>query len=379
MTIAAFSIHRLFYIATLAFSLMLGIKTPVATAAVLQEKHEEKLAEPAAAPHDNAAAHDNAQSDSSHGAATPTDSHGGDAHGDNAGGEHATSGHAEGEHADGDFISHHIQDAYTLDFEPFGEIHLPRFAPVDIGGVMVDLSITRHIVFMWLACLILLVVFIVVGSSYQSLKANQAPKGLANVMESLVNFIRIDLAKANIGAGYEHFVPYLLTAFFFILVCNLLGLIPFGSSATGNINVTFTLAVFTFFITQYGSIRANGIGGWLSHLTGGTPILIWPIMIPVEFIGLFTKPFALMIRLFANMTAGHIVILSLIGLIFSMKSVGIIPVSILFSLFIYFLELAVAFIQAYIFTMLSSVFIGLATAHDHDDHDAAHAEKGAAH
>lgn len=277
---------------------------------------------------------------------------------------HATE-HAEASHNDDDYVAHHVNDANTLEL-PGVEIHLPH---LELLGI--DISITRHVVMMWLVSLILLVVLISIGNSYKNKNASEAPRGIGNLVEVFVNFIRLDVAKSNIGPGYERFVPYLLTAFFFILLCNLLGLIPYGSTATSNINVTFTLAVFTFFVTQFASIRANGVGGWLAHLTGGTPVLMWPIMIPVEIIGLFTKPFALMIRLFANMTAGHIVILSLIGLIFTMKWV-IAPVSVAFSLFIYVLELAVAFIQAYIFTLLSSIFIGLAASHEDDGHAAAH-------
>ncbi|MBC8043964.1 MAG: F0F1 ATP synthase subunit A [Rhizobacter sp.] len=276
-----------------------------------------------------------------------------------------TAEHGQAVHNDDDYVAHHINDANTIEL-PFVEIHLPH---LELFGF--DISITRHVVMMWLVALVLLVVLISIGNAYKTMNASEAPKGLGNLVEVFVDFIRLDIAKSNIGHGYERFVPYLLTTFFFILLCNLLGLIPYGSTATSNINVTFTLAVFTFFVTQFASVRANGVGGWLAHLTGGTPWPMWPIMIPVEIIGLFTKPFALMIRLFANMTAGHIIILSLIGLIFTMKLV-IAPVSVAFSLFIYILELAVAFIQAYIFTLLSSIFIGLAASHEDDSHAAAH-------
>lgn len=264
-------------------------------------------------------------------------------------------------------IMHHVLDDHTLDFEPFGQIHLPQFPPIQIGGLTLDLSPTRHVVMMWIASALLLMLLISVGRRYKAMKTPQAPKGLANVVEVIVQFIRDDIARPNIGVHYERFLPYLLTVFFFILFCNLLGLVPYAATATGNIAVTMTLATFTFVLTQYAGIRENGIGGWLAHLTGGAPPVLWIIMIPVEIVSLFVKPFALTMRLFANMTAGHIVIIVLISLIFIFKSFLVAPISVALTLAIYGLELFVAFMQAYIFTMLSSVFIGLAMAHGHEE------------
>ncbi|ACF47248.1 MAG: F0F1 ATP synthase subunit A [Prosthecochloris sp.] len=277
--------------------------------------------------------------------------------------------HAEGGHESaGDVIMHHILDTGVMSFEPFGEVHLPQIV---IGGF--DISITRHVVMMWIASAILLVVFLLVGNRYKTMTSRQAPGGMANAMEALVEFIRLDVAKSNIGAGYEKHLPYLLTVFAFILLLNLLGLVPYGATATGNINVTLTLAVFTFFITQVASLKAHGIKGYLAHLTAGTHWALWIIMIPIEIIGLFTKPFALTVRLFANMTAGHIVILSLIFISFILKSyIVAMFVSVPFSIFIYLLEIFVAFLQAFIFTMLSALFIGLATAHEGHEGEAAH-------
>jgi ATP synthase F0 subcomplex A subunit len=220
---------------------------------------------------------------------------------------------------------------------------------------------------MWIASLLLIIVMVSVGNYYKSMKTPQAPKGLANVVEAVVQFIRDDVARPNIGPHYERFLPYLLTVFFFILFCNLLGLVPFAATATGNIAVTMTLASFTFVLTQYAGIRENGVGGWLAHLTGGAPPALWLIMIPVEIISMFVRPFALTMRLFANMTAGHIVIIVLISLIFIFRSLVVAPVSVLFTMAIYCLEIFVAFMQAYIFTMLSSVFIGLAMQHEHSE------------
>ncbi|MEI6639286.1 MAG: F0F1 ATP synthase subunit A [Chlorobium sp.] len=272
---------------------------------------------------------------------------------------------AHGEEKAGDVIMHHVFDSNIFAFHPFGEIELPKIAPV--AGI--DISITKHVVMMWLVSAILLVVFAFVGGKYKKMTNRQAPKGLTNAVEALVEFIRLDVAKSNIGHGYEKHLPYLLTVFFFILLCNLLGLVPYGATATGNINVTLALATFTFFITQVAALKAHGLKGFLVHLTAGTHWSLWIIMIPIEVIGLFTKPFALAIRLFANMTAGHIVILSLIFISFILKSyIVAVAVSVPFSIFIYLLELFVAFLQAFIFTMLSALFIGLATAHEgHDE------------
>ncbi|ANT65986.1 F0F1 ATP synthase subunit A [Prosthecochloris sp. CIB 2401] len=280
------------------------------------------------------------------------------AHGDGHGGHESA----------GDVIMHHILDSGVMAFEPFGELHLPKIV---IGGY--DISITKNVVMMWLASAILLAVFIPVGRTYSSLSSRKAASGVANTMEALVEFIRLDVAKSNIGHGYEKHLPYLLTVFAFILMLNLLGLIPYGATATSNVNVTLTLAVFTFIITQVAALKAHGIKGYIAHLTAGTHWSLWFIMVPIEIIGLFTKPFALTVRLFANMTAGHIVILSLIFISFILKSyVVAMFVSVPFSIFIYLLEIFVAFLQAFIFTMLSALFIGLATAHEGHEAEAAH-------
>lgn len=194
-----------------------------------------------------------------------------------------------------------------------------------------------------------------------------APKGLAGFLEPLVLFVRDDIAIPNIGLkNYEKYMPYLLTVFFFIWINNLIGLIPFfpfSSNLTGNIYFTFVLAFITFLITTYSGSRDY----WAHILLPPVPKWLYPIMIPVEIIGIFTKPFALMIRLFANITAGHIIILSLVSLIFIFKSVAIAPVSGLFVLFMTTLEMLVAALQAYVFTLLSALFIGQAVE-EHDHH-----------
>jgi F-type H+-transporting ATPase subunit a len=182
------------------------------------------------------------------------------------------------------------------------------------------------------------------------------------VVEAFLLFVRDDIAEKNIGHDGHHYVPYLASAFAFILGMNLLGLIPYGATATGNLSVTVVLAVCTFVMTQIAGMRAQGVGGYWAHLVpAGVPWWLYPILLPIEVIGLFTKPFALMMRLFANMVAGHIVIFFLIGLIFIMHSGAWAGLAIPFAFGIFLLELFVAFIQAYVFTTLSAVFIGLAS------------------
>ncbi len=259
---------------------------------------------------------------------------------------------------DTSWIMHHILDARELDFAPFGVIHLPE---IHLFGF--DISITKHVVFMWLAFVILVSTLVFMTKSY---KKSLVPKGVTNLMEVLIVFVRDEIVKPTIGKGYERFLPYLLTVFFFILTCNFLGLIPYGSTATSNIAVTATLATISFIFIQVGGMMKNGVFGYFKGLIPhGIPFWLLPIMLVVELLGLFTKPFALAIRLFANMTAGHIVILSLIGLIFILHTYVVVPVSVAFALFIFCLEILVALLQAYIFTMLSGLFIGMAVHQEH--------------
>ncbi len=226
-----------------------------------------------------------------------------------------------------------------------------------------DLSITKNVAFMFMSVILLLVILF---SSVKFYKKNGAvaPKGIAKFVEPLVVFVRDDIAKENIDAHkYKKYTPYLLTIFFFILICNLLGSIPLiGANLTGNITVTMFLALCTLLITLFSSNK-----NYWKHIyaTPGVPMALLPIMIPIEFIGIFTKPFALMIRLFANITAGHIIILALISIIFINKSAAWGALSVPMALFISVLELLVAFLQAYLFTMLSALFIGAAVEEAH--------------
>jgi len=208
--------------------------------------------------------------------------------------------------------------------------------------------------------LILLLIFTSVARSYK--RNGGIPKKLTGWMEPLVLFVRDDIAIPNIGESrYKKFLPFLLTTFFFIWVLNLLGLIPGGANVTGNIAVTLVLATFTMIV-----VAINGNKNYWGHIFN-PPVPGWlkPMMIPVEIIGIFTKPFALMIRLFANIAAGHIVILSLVSLIFVAKTLWVAPASLALVLFISVLELLVAALQAYIFTLLTALFIGMAVEEHH--------------
>lgn len=239
--------------------------------------------------------------------------------------------------------------------------HVVRTA--DGRAPALDMSVTSLVFFQWVSIAILLLMLIPMGRRYK--KAGIKPaRGLFNAVEALVVYVRDDVVKGNIGYGWEKLTPTFLTFFFFILTMNIVGLIPGGHTATGSLNTTAALAGIAFLLIQFKSIQAMGVWSWVKHLTGGTPVAIWPIMIPVEIMGLFTKPFALCIRLFANMSAGHVILLSLIGLVFVARA--FIPVTIAFSVFIYLLELLVVVLQAYIFTVLTAVFTGMGmAAHAH--------------
>jgi F-type H+-transporting ATPase subunit a len=247
--------------------------------------------------------------------------------------------------------------------------HLMR---TDKAG-FVDVSITKNVLSLFISVALLFGVFFSVAGAYKK-RGIGRPSGLQSLMEPIIVFIRDEIAKPNIGPKYMRFLPYLLTVFFFIWFNNLLGLLPGGANLTGNIAVTLTLAVLTFIITTF-----SGNKDYWKHVYN-TPGVPWwlkfpiPLMPAVEFIGLFTKPVSLMIRLFANITAGHIIILSLLSLIFIFESYAVGFVSAIFVVVMTFLELLVALIQAYVFTLLTSMYFGGAVAeHDHH-HDTAHSE-----
>ncbi|MBW3518782.1 F0F1 ATP synthase subunit A [Flavobacterium sp. NKUCC04_CG] len=263
------------------------------------------------------------------------------------------------------FVRYHGNIYYAAAFEAATDgSHIEAPAITDFSKRPMNFSITKHVFSLIFSVLLILVVFSAVARSYK--KNSAAPKGIAGFLEPLIVFVRDEIAIPNIGAKkYEKFMPYLLTVFFIIWVNNLFGLIPFfpfSSNLTGNIAFTFVMAMFTFLITIF-----SGNKNYWGHIfnTPGVPLWLAPIMVPVEIMGMFTKPVALMIRLFANITAGHIIILSLVSLIFIFQSVFIAPVSGAFVLFMSALEILVAALQAYVFTLLSALFIGQAVEDNH--------------
>ena len=310
-----------------------------------------------------------------------------------------------GEFKPGDMITHHIADDYNWHFADGVTLYLPvilidngqpqvfsssnfyneNHELVPYNGYMVshghiyradangqptadqssliDISITKNVASLFLSVALLFAVFFTIAGSY---KANQgkAPRGMQSFFEPIIIFIRDEIAKANIGPKYERYMPYLLTVFFFIWFNNLLGLMPGGANLTGNIAVTLVLASLTLLITVF-----SGNKNYWKHIfaTPGVPVWLAPIMIPVELIGIITKPFSLMVRLFANITAGHIIILSLFSLIFIFQSIAVGPLSVAFATFMNFLELFVALLQAYIFTLLSAMYFGGAVEEHHGD------------
>ena len=227
-----------------------------------------------------------------------------------------------------------------------------------------DISITRNVFMMWVSVLVLLLIFISAARVYRK-SENKVPTGIAGFVEPLIVFVRDEIARPMIGENkYKRYMPYLLTIFFFIWINNIFGLIPIlnGANLSGNIAFTFTLAVFTFIITTF-----SGNKNYWKHIfwMPGVPVPMKIFLMPIELIGIFTKPISLMIRLFANITAGHIIILALISLIFIFETVWVSPISVAFSLFITVIEIVVTAIQAYIFTILSALYFGMATEEEH--------------
>lgn len=246
---------------------------------------------------------------------------------------------------------------------------LDKLQAVDENRSFIDLSITKNVVMMFIVIAVLLTVALSASNNYKK-NPNAAPKGIASVLEPLVIFVRDEIALPNIGPRYRQFTPYLLTLFFFIWFGNLLGLIPGAANLTGNIAVTATLAVATLIVTNI-----NGNKDYWKHIfaTPGVPWPLLPVLVPVEILGAFiTKPFALMVRLFVAITAGHIVILSFIGLIFIFESYAIGVASTFMVIFINVIELLVATIQAYVFTLFSAMYIGSAVADHSHGQDHAH-------
>jgi F-type H+-transporting ATPase subunit a len=266
------------------------------------------------------------------------------------------------EHGHANYKGYKMEDNHILPVRADGS--------VDESIKLVDLSLTRNAVQLLLASVLLIVIMLSVAGKYKE-RGNKAPTGFQNAIEPVITFIRDEVGKPNLGRKYQKYMPYLLTVFFFILLNNLLGLIPGSANVTGNIAFTMVLAFISMIV-----ILLSTNGHFWAHIfwPPGVPFLVKLILIPVEFAGVFIKPVALMIRLFANMVAGHIVIICFISLIFifgamnTVAGVGFSPVSLVFTIFIYLIELLVAFIQAFIFTNLTAVFIGQAFETGHVDH-----------
>ena len=284
------------------------------------------------------------------------------AHGAVEGAAGAAAGHDMGAQITENII-HHITNSNEIELPFVGAVHLPR---IDLFGI--DLSITKHVIMMWAAGVILLLLF---GLAFR--RRSLVPRGIANLLEIGVQFVRDEIAIKNLGPkDGRRLTPYLLTVFFFILTCNLLGLVPYAATATGNISVTGALALCTLVLVQVEGIRRHGLFKHYKHMIpGGLPLWLFPVAIlifAIELLGFIVlKPFALMVRLFANMTAGHVAILAFISIVFALQAVFPPAVaagagaglSVPFALFVYLIEILVALIQAYVFTMLTSLFVGL--------------------
>ena len=246
-----------------------------------------------------------------------------------------------------------------------------KVIPVEPGVKVYDISLTRNVIQMLLALILFVWLMLVIAKKYKrGHGVISAPSGAQNAIEIVIEFIVEQVAKPNLGRRYVKYMPYLLTIFFFILINTFFGLIPGSANVTGNIAFTMILAIISFIVIMFSTNKHY----WGHIINPDVPWWVKPILIPVEILGIFTKPFALMIRLFANMLAGHIIIICLISMIFIFGALnkgvgwGFAPLSLAFSVFIYFIEILVAFIQAFIFTNLTAVFIGQSMEGSHDAH-----------
>jgi F-type H+-transporting ATPase subunit a len=269
-----------------------------------------------------------------------------------------------------DIITPHITDSHDLDLpywhSPYVCIkELPRWAPVHVVGLAIDLSPTKHVVWLLIASVLCLVTLLSAAAFHRRrLSDPGVAGGFSAGIEALVLYMRQTVVLPNVGPDGDAYTPYILSVFFFILFANLVGLIPYGSTATGNIAVTATMAIVSFVVIEVSGMRALGSGYWKTivywnhDLSLGVRIPMAFLMTPIEILSKFTKPFALTIRLFANMTAGHVVLLALISLIFTFNSLFIAVVPVAMGVAVSLLEIFVAFLQAFIFALLTAVFIG---------------------
>ena len=286
--------------------------------------------------------------------------------------------HAEEAVDIGELMLHHTADANVLEFPPFGEVHLPHWPDIHVGSLTLNLSPTKHVFFMVLSALLVFVTMWWLGRTLEKQRASEtAPKGAANVFEAFVLWVRDEICILNIGpeAGAK-FAPFILTLFFFILYGNILGLVPWGASFTGNLAVTAALAAIAFFTIEITGMLKLGFGGYMrtifpkiAGMSGAGAVVISVAMAPIEILGKLVKPFALCFRLFGNMTAGHFVILALFGLIFMFGhlelgawAIGISAAALVTLIMI--LEIIVAFVQAYVFAIITAVLIGM-MQHEH--------------
>ncbi|NCG43683.1 MAG: F0F1 ATP synthase subunit A [Proteobacteria bacterium] len=277
---------------------------------------------------------------------------------------HDTKGHHVVEAGGQRFVNHHEKIYYSSQAANHDGAFVEMRDGLAVSAKPVDMSITKTVASLLFSAVLLMWIFFASAKNYRR-RGSASPRGIASFTEPLIVFVRDDIAKANIGKHYLRFVPMLLTMFFFIWLNNLMGLIPFfpfGANVTGNIAVTLVLAVIVMLVTN-----VNGKKAYWQHIfwMPGIPGWVKPLLSLVEFIGIFTKPFSLMIRLFANITAGHIIVLSLVSLVFIFETAWVGPASVLLTLFISILELLVAALQAYIFTLLTALYIGTAMQEDH--------------
>lgn len=270
----------------------------------------------------------------------------------------------------GEMIMGKVQDAHYVDLTWF-RIPLPQWEPIQIGFLTIDMSPTKNVAYMFFAAILCVLTFWVAGRAYRRLGEEDAPSGFANAVEALVVYFRDRVVRANIGPGADPFTPFILTLFFFILYMNLLGLVPFGVASTASLSVTAALAFLALVSIEVAGFKELGPAGYARTIfyapPGLNPVgsaLMLLIMTPVEFMGKIAKPFALAVRLFANMTAGKILILALVGLIFVFADLtvgrwGVVGGAILMATAITILKVFISLLQAFIFAMLTAVFIGL--------------------
>jgi len=277
-------------------------------------------------------------------------------------------------------IAHHIGNSHQIE-TPLGIIHLPDNWKIPLGANSqgqaryLDISPTKHLVFLVLAAVLVALVMITSARSVARAQAGRRPpRGFAGAMEAMVLWVRQEVVLPNVGHHGEGFAPYLLTVFFFVLAMNLLGLLPWGATATSNISVTAALAIMAFIVIELTGMRTLGFRGYMKtifYLPPGLPggpggallkVLLLVVMTPIELIGKLAKPFALAVRLFANMTSGHVLVLALLGLTFLFQSYFVGVGASLLATGVMVLEVFVAFLQAFVFTLLTAVFIGLMRA-----------------